>query len=285
MFQVPPEGILLDLPHLRFENIDFVWNHPGTTAETPPAMIRMTSRWIEFHQCSFQSGRVPFGSLRPVAVACRPADRAPGAVDLPAASHVVLDRSVFRDVEAAIASATAVTLQSNGSLYLGPGPVLDLANWPTGKQPVRLALSQCTLRNATALVWVRGGQVPRRPQAIVINAESSVFAPRADGALLFFETLHDPHDLLSRVQWTGHSSLLSADATLVAGSSAEGEAQRLDESQVAIEGLARSHCEFAGPQIDLPAASRLEHWSVPLRASATPGIDPGILQLPHVPTQ
>ncbi|MDH3717870.1 MAG: protein kinase [Planctomycetota bacterium] len=284
LFQVPPDGIPLNLPHLRFENIDFVWHHAGsTTAETRPAMIRLSSRWVEFHQCSFQGGQLSFGSPQPVAIACSVVDRSPDKSNMPAAVHAVLDHCVLRDVDAgiAVAGSAALTLQSHGTLYLGPGPVVELATWPPWEQPVRLSLSQCTLRNSTALLSVRGSQSIQRPGTISVKAENCVFAPRADGALLFCETLHDLHDLLQRVQWSGHSSLLAADAAIVSGNSADGQAQRIDESRMAIEGLARGHFEFASPQIDRPTASRLQRWSVPLRSSTTPGIDPAKLRLPN----
>jgi hypothetical protein len=285
LFHVPPDGIPLDLPHVRFEHIDFVWTHSGAAAaETRPAMVRLSRRWVEFHECSFQSAQLPFGSLQPVAIACSVVDSSPSKLKMPAAVHAVLDRCVLRDVDAgiAVAGSVALTLQSHGTLYLGPGPVVDLAAWPPLEQPVRLSLSQCTLRNSTALVSVRGSQAIQRPGTISVNAQNCVFAPRADGALLFCETLHDLQDLLQRVQWSGHSSLLAADATMVSGYSADGQAQRIDESRMAIEGLTRGHFEFASPHIDRPAASKLQRWSVPIRSSTPPGIDQAELCLPHV---
>ncbi|NIL98886.1 MAG: protein kinase [Planctomycetales bacterium] len=285
LFRVPPHGILLDLPHVRFENIDFVWQHgDSTTPSSPPAMIRLSSRWVEFHRCSFQSGPLPFGSPQPIAIACSRRERSREDLNLPAAVHTVLDLCVLREVAAGIAvpGSTSLTVQSHGTLYLGPGPLVQLAGWPWLEQPIRLALSHCTLRNSTALVAVRGGEAVSRPGAISVHAEHCVFAPRADGALLFCQTRQPWQDLMQRVQWTGHSSLLAADAAIVSGDSEDGEAERLDESRMAIEGLARGEVQFASPQLHRPAASRLQAWSVPLRSSTPPGIDHDQLRLPSV---
>ena len=291
VFRIPAEGIALDVPHVRFEHVDFVWqnsndlntndlNTNGLNAVDQPAMVRLSSRWVEFHRCSFQAGDVPFGHQRPVAVTVIQNAQAESI----SAVHIVMDQCVLRDVDAGvgIGEGIALTFQAQGTLYLGPGPLIDLQDWPRLDLPMRLALRQCTLRNATALVSIHGGYDSQRPGNLSVLAEYCVFSPRADGSLFKFENAEQAPPFLRRIHWSGHSSLLAADATLLARQSADGQTERIDDSPIAIEGLIRGDFEFESPQLEIPAASGLRDWSVPTRGAARPGINDVDVHLPKI---
>ena len=76
------------------------------------------------------------------------------------------------------------------------------------------------------------------------------------------------------IQWTGEGSLLEEKGAVVAGQSQAGEPEeRLDDAEVAIDGIARSKLQFAGEDLSTAAESRLMQWTAPVGGSTRPGID------------
>jgi serine/threonine protein kinase len=273
-FSVPTDGIVVDAPHVRFENVRFVWRHQDS-AESP-ALLRLQTHWVEFQACSFQSADVPFASAHPAAIVWDGEDAGVAATaKSQSALRILLDDCWFRGVSAGVAMhrPRSLVIEMTESLFLGPGPLVVLNDCPTLGQPVSITLSHVTLRGAAGLLTCGGQQSSDQSGKIAVAADHCVLAPQVGAALFVFEGDDEPESWLRSIHWSGQGSLLSEDAELVVWQKSDGEQAAIDAMQLTIDGLTRTALEFVGPQIEYPASSQLERWNAPSRGDRPPGID------------
>ena len=278
-FVIPAEGLSISEPHIRFENIDFIWTpRPDESRVGPQAMIQLNSHWVEFYRCSFQAAETSLGAAQPIAIACAADSSRTTQGDDLRHCHVMLDECVVRRVSAAVemSGGGAIFLEAVGTLHLGAGPFVRLNYYPGRDQPVELLLRNFTLRGATALVDCRYD----RASNISISSINSVFAPQVDGALLAFDGAQSPAPLIRLASWRGQGSLLAESIPIAKWTSADGPRAALKGDEIPVDGLSRCQFEFAGPQVEVPEASRVVRWTAPLRSADPPGIDAASLSLP-----
>jgi len=285
LVMVPRAGLPVVAEEVRFEGIDFVWNH-AASADHPSAasaaIVDLRSGRAEFHGCSFRSvaGR---SSPQPAAIRwTHPAESGEGVSSLPS-GRLQLRDCVLSRVDAAIDSRTtaALAVELTNTLHLGSGPLLRLDHLPRPDEPILVVLSQVTLRGGGGLLEARCRRIEGPPGEISIRAAGCAFVPGADAALLLLCGPKPPtevlSDVLANVRWTGQGSLVSPAAAIAAWRGADGELEVLDDARVSIAGLVRSEVEFAGEAAANPAASRIVRWQAPLRSTDPPGIDPAEL--------
>jgi serine/threonine-protein kinase len=283
---VPPQGLVIDQPHVRLENVDFVWQWPISGGDRT-AMVWLHSRWVEFHRCSFQSAELPLGSPHPVAVGVVQVRHADSRRSATGSTKVIMDHCVLRRVAAGVGhyGTTSLAIESFGSLHLGPGPLLMLEGYPASDQSVKLSLKHFTLRGASALTACHYDALPSRPGRMSIAATNCVFAPQVDGAVIRCVGPDNPRALLELVRWSGHGSLISPDAPLAMWHADDGNAAPVDDADFSVAGLARGTFEFSGPQLHEPASSRLRKFNGPLRGTAQPGIGAADLHIPRLASE
>ncbi len=274
LFSVPADGIAVDAPHVRFENLRFVWRHQDRLAS--PAFVRLQTHWVEFQACSFESADVPFGSAYPAAIVWGGEDTGDStAAKSQSALRILLDDCLFRGVSAGVTMRRPrpLVVEMTESLFLGPGPFVELADRPALGQPVSIALAHVTLRGAAGLLNCGALQAGSPPGKIAVAADNCVLAPQVGAALFVLEGDDEPDAVLQSIHWSGQGSLLGEDAELVVRQRSEGEQVAIDPMQLTIEGLTRTAIEFVGPQIEYPASSQLLRWTAPSRGDRPPGID------------
>jgi hypothetical protein len=275
MVLVPPEGLVIEVEGVRFENLDFVWQETADAAAAArPALIELRASGAEFRGCSFQTVRP--GSYAPAAIRwVYPADRSQTQLMLPS-GRIVLSDCVVRGLSAAIDCRTlgAMAIEMTNVLSLGAGPLAALDRCPEADEPIAMTLANVTLRGPGAVLQCRYQQTAMQPGSIRIEAGQSVFASDAAAGLLSFAGPAPPTELLAGVEWTGDGSLVSPKSAFAHWQRPDGSVEVLDDSAVSIAGLVRGEVEFAGPPEAGPAASRVTRWNAPLRSADSPGADP-----------
>jgi hypothetical protein len=270
--QVANTGLRVDVDDVRFENIDFVWEHRASADREPPAMIQLHAASVSFKGCTFEAAS-PSGR-RPAAVRVFGDSAGADSLDsLPTAKLVWTD-CVFTGVASGVefASPLALVLTAENSLFLGPGAVVQLNAAPRGDEPVSVFLRQFTLRDAAGVLQCAYQAVDAAPGEMTIEATGCVFALKEGGALVTFSGAQKPAHLLAHVHWSGHGSLMSAAGALALWRNARGQSHPADESMIDVDGLVRGEIEFAGDPRAGFAASRIVRWSAPLRSTEPPGI-------------
>jgi hypothetical protein len=271
IFNVAPNGVVIDVPHVRFENIHF---RMDAQTREDPAMIAASSRWIEFAQCSFQTsfppGSVSLGKRLPFAISCRD-------------TQVVVEDCIFRSVASAIAPASGsdTRIDLNNCLFLGPGAIARLRGSSKRQASVSLELTNVTVREATCLLDYLHDAGSEGEPAISITAQNCVFAPQFGAGLFLVRSSRSPQQFLQRVALNGEGSLLDDDAEIAIWERHDGIAKPIDSAPFAIDGLIRTEVEFVGPQIRFPSSSELKTWTGPSRGDRPPGADVRRLRLPN----
>jgi len=275
LVMVPPTGLVVDVEDVRFENLDFVWDHPSQAAEA--AIVHLRSARAEFRGCQFRPARrLP---APPVAVRwTHPADSDNAEFSLPS-GRVRLGDCVLRSVGAGVECQTrgALAVELVNTLQLGGGPLLRLDHCPRPDEPVLIALQRVTLRGGGPVLECRCGALDEQPGEISIQAAGCAFVPGPGGALLLFAGSESPERILGSIRWTGQGSLVSPEAVIAAWRLPDGGERALDEAAVSIDGLVRSRVEFAGSADAAAAASRVIRWQAPLQSTDPPGIDAAAL--------
>jgi hypothetical protein len=152
-----------------------------------------------------------------------------------------------------------------------------LAHVPAVDEPVRIAVSQVTVRDATAFVECRCTRPADEAGGISIEALGSVLAPCAADALLLLTASESPASLLKSVKWTGQGSLLASEAAVALWRNPGGGEKSLDDSIISMAGLVRSSVQFAAAADGAPTASRVLRWQAPLQSADPPGVDVDVL--------
>ncbi len=261
---------------VRFEGIDFIWNHPGSA---DGAMLILEAGHAQFQDCTFHARTSTAAAPAAVRWVHPPASQA-GAMALPSGS-IRFTNCLFHDVAAGLEGRTrgAVRIEFVNLLHLGPGPLVHTPRGPHADDSMNLVLDQVTLRGATSL-W-RCGTPSSAAQAgrVLVRATYSVFAPAEGGALVTFHGDGDPMPILHNLTWEGEGTLVTPGTQVALQERPGGMPDRLDDRSVPIEGMVLSEVEFAGPagagSVGGSAApSRLLRWSAPLRSSDAPGCNP-----------
>ncbi len=263
-------GVDPDSLPVRFEAIDFVWDHAGGEGQ---ALVGVAGGNVRFRNCTFRA--LSPGAAPPVAVRWRHAAASHSdALALPSGT-LRFDDCVFDSVAAALdrEAEGAVRVEFHNVLHLGPGPLVHSAA-PRADESMHLVLEQVTLRGAASLWRCRNVGTSGRAGRILVRAERSVFAPAEGGALLLFDGEGDPVPVLHNLTWEGEGALVTPGIPVVVHRRSGGAPERLDDTDVAIAGLVLSQVEFAGPPGDGPLGSRLLRWNAPLRTADAPGCNP-----------
>lgn len=297
---VPHAGLVIDKEDVRFENIDFRWDHapPKDIRTRSLAIVQLLAGHAEFRNCSFQSvqeadsnGQNNFAersispslppNSAPLPVGIRwihPAKADQSETSLPSGQIRLID-CLFVGVNAGIDCRTigALTVELTNSLHLGPGPLVRLDHCPQSDEPVSLSLSQVTLRGTGPLLDCLAQRTEQQPGDITVAATACVFAPRPDEPLVCYRGTALPERLPRGLRWTGQGSLVTPNVPILAWQGPEDRPQLVDESSLSIAGLVRSDVEFAHEPSADPAASRVIRWQAPLRSTNPPGVDPAPL--------
>jgi len=286
LLMVPRDGLIVEGSAIRFQNIDFLWDHEHLDGDAGSgAVVELRANRAEFHGCSFSCARR--STCTPVAVRW---GHSGGGEDL-AMSHLAkshLAKSlpsgrlrmrdcVLRGISAGIDCRRigAITVEADNCLRLGGGPLLRLDHCPRADEPVVVALSRVTLRGGGALLACRYERAEERPGEIAIHASRCALIIDEGQPLLLLDGPTAAEQLLRGIYWTGDGSLLSPRTTIAAWKSPQGKLLPLDEASISMAGLVRSAVEFAGQPGAGPAASRITHWQAPLHSTDPPGMDPG----------
>jgi serine/threonine-protein kinase len=275
LVMVPPTGLVVDVEGVRFENVDFVWDHPAQAEEA--ALVHVRSARAEFRGCQFRpTRRLP---TPPVAIRwTHPADSDKSEFSLPS-GRVRLRDCVLRWVGVGVECQTrgALAVELANTLQLGGGPLVRLDHCPRPDEPVLIALERVTLRGGGPVLECSCRAMDEQPGEISIQAAGCAFVPEPNGALLLLTGPESPQRILGSIRWTGQGSLVSPEAVIAAWRLPDGGQRVLDEAAVSIDGLVRSRVEFAGSADSGAAASRIIRWQVPLRSTDPPGIDAAAL--------
>lgn len=285
---VPEGGLIVYREGVRFESVDFVWNHASSDSATRgAAVVRLSASRAEFRGCSFRcadgdaaGSRVAGG--RAIAVPgirwIHPAEGESSDVSLPIGEVRMVD-CLFESVGSVIDCQTlgALSIESTNTLCLGAGPFLRLDHCPRADEPISLTLSQFTLRGGGPLVECMAQNGLREPGEISIMSTACVFAPRSGESLVRCRGPVSRELLPRMLRWTGQGSLVTTETSILACGDADASEQTIDESSLAIAGLVRSDVEFAGRLGPDPATSRATRWQAPLRSGDPPGVDPAPL--------
>jgi hypothetical protein len=281
--RVPYRGLAIAADNVRFENVDFVWNHQpeiGQASEDAAAIVRAEGPRAEFHGCSFRSTGP--GSMRPAAVRWTRRSEAAGAMLLPGGRVRLVDCLLYRvasGVDCRREGALAVEMRN--VLHLGDGPLVRLDHCPAQEEPVRIALTQVTIRQGGPMLGCVCGRIADPPGDVAVEASGCAFVPAQGNPLLLFQGDDSPELLLRSIRWTGDGSLVAPATTIAAWQSAAAGRQALDDAKISIDGLVRSEVEFAGRPTSHPADSRIVGWQAPLRSTDAPGVDAS--RLPDCP--
>jgi len=272
---VPRDGLVVDTDKVRFENVDFVHDHPYRPEDpvAAAAIVRLQSTGVEFHGCTFRSAQ-PL-STPPAAIRwTHPVDPNESALLLPS-GRLLLKDCVLRDIGAGIDCRTAGALgvEVTNTLHLGTGPLVRLDHGPKPDEPLQISLSQVTLRAAGPMLQCVFQTTERPPGQISIRATRCVFVPRAENPLLSLVGPDSPERILQNLQWTGQGSLVSPETVIAAWDGSDGQGRPLDDASVSIAGLVRSRVTFAGELDADPGSSRVVRWQAPLQSPDPPGID------------
>jgi eukaryotic-like serine/threonine-protein kinase len=265
------KGLVVDVPGVVFENIDFVWQQAGEhgPGEPTPAILVLEESRMGLSECTFRSTDSVVDAVRWV----YPVDSRRAAVAL-VNGQIDVESCVFRGVTTAIHCRTrgALAIRMSNVLHLGVGALVRLASGPGPDEPVFLALDRTTLRGSGPLAQFDSPESGSAGK-IAIESTACVLAPRAGQPLLVFSGTRADDEVLKRVTWTGQGSLVTPGPAIAARPSASGQAESLPEDAIAIEGLVRSEVEFAGPAEGATANSRAIRWLAPLSSDSPPGAD------------
>jgi serine/threonine protein kinase len=281
---VPPGGLEVEPDRVRFENIDFVWDHLGAPVPRPEAdtaILEVSAARAEFRGCTFRAAE---GATRlPVAIRWTFPPR-PSQAELSLPSGLLqLNDCVLERVGAAVSCRIVGTpaIEMANVLHVGAGPLVQLDRCPSADEPVFVGLSNVTLRGAGPLLECRYRRIPDPPGGISVDADGCVLATRPQTPLLRFVGADRPQRLLNKIRWTGQGSLVLPDAIIAAWQPPGGELLILEDAAASIAGLVRSNVRFAGAVEAGPQACRIVRWQAPLRSPDPPGIDAHVPATPE----
>jgi hypothetical protein len=183
-----------------------------------------------------------------------------------------MERCFVKRVEAAVAIRDGVvaSLEARQTLVVESGSLLQ-TDWPPLRQPISLVLVNVTVRNSENILACRYGELPAQPGRLSLTATGCVLAPRQ--SVVCLQGTEPPQRALRMIQWTGDASLLDEKGAVVSWQPAPGQAaEQVDDTDLAIDGLARSRLEFAGSG-ESPTDSQLIKWTAPVGGNAPPGVD------------
>jgi hypothetical protein len=218
----------------------------------------------------------------PVAIGWRDPPQAQAEADLLPIGRLKLSDVVFSNVAAAVDCRVigALSLEVTNTLHLGPGPLVRFRRCPRRDEPVTLDLARSTLRAAACVLEFQCERLEEAPGEVSVHAAECVLALQGRAALIRVASRTSPDALLRSVSWRGQGAILPETPALAEWQPPDGPARRLDGSEMRIAGLVRGRVEFAGRDLSVPAASRVDRWEAPLLSDNPPGIDDRTLHLP-----
>jgi serine/threonine-protein kinase len=270
--RVPAAGLRVPVDNVSFENVDFLWSASPAVPPAEAAMLRLHAGRAEFRGCTF---RVAAGPHVPVAIRwAHPAEDAHSTLSLPS-GKLRLGDSVFESVDAAVECRTRgpTAIECSNVLQVNGGPLVRAWHWPTAEESLRVTLQRATLRNTGGVLECHYEKVAAAPGPLVVQAVQSGLFPGRGKALITLAGSESPAPLIEVIQWTGQGSLMGIEAPVAMWLPPQGAATPVDDSRLAISGVARSEVEFAGPAEAGPAASQILGWQGPLRSPDPPGAD------------
>lgn len=276
---VPQQGLEVLPDRVTFENVDFVADDPvalvADVDAAGAALVHVAGAQCAFVGCSFQSvaGRPELrAAIRVVHGATSGA-----AAGLPS-GRIRITNCVFRRVAAAVqfSGRGALALELVNSLHLGPGPMVRLIRCPTADEPLRIVLSQVTLRDANAAVELRDQAASGNDPAgeITVDASACVFALPDDAAVLLLACQRPALQLLQGVKWAGRGSVVGPRVAFARWQHRSRQSEVVNDATLSISGLVRGRIDFAGPCDGNPSNCRILQCLAPREDSDSLGASP-----------
>ena len=282
-------AMMVAVPNVRFEGIDFVTAKPGkkTTDGAAPAdayrvMVELACGETTFVGCTFHSEHdkksAPWTVIHWIFPdADRSSETSETSQKLPGTlrnGRIVFENCVFGSetgtaLYAEVHAAVAVELRN--VLHLGAGPMIFLESPPTLEEPWRIRADRVTLRDSGPFWACRYRST--RAGAVRIETSDSVFAPEGTQSLLLFVGENDPEPIFRKIEWTGRETLVKKTTPTAAWQDNRGNRDPLGDLHASIDGLVRSQMEFHDPADRSASSSVLQTWDAPLTSETPPGID------------
>lgn len=261
--EVPAGGIAVEASDVTFQDTDFV-----PTKGDP--LIKISGGNVQFERCTFRAASRDLTSVDSVAI----------QIASRRGTRLTSQRVRFADCHFN-GWQTAISQQAtdNTELVLNNSLVTSCATAIAWVQPpleaeCRLELDQATIRDVGHfLVITKPASDSEDDSArIEVVAHNAVFQTGESDALIEVQAANAPLSVLQLFGWSGEGSMLDGQSPLFIWSDGM-RTHSVEESQLAIEGLARTDIEFAGDNLADAADSVAIDWFAPRIAAAPPGID------------
>jgi eukaryotic-like serine/threonine-protein kinase len=282
----PPNGLVIAVDQVRFENVDFIWRQRAEEITSPErhALVDVRAPHAEFVGCTFQA--LSIGTFE-LPVAIRLSDnRNQRSAALAPAVRVKLEHSALQGVACAIdchmTGPAAINLLD--VLHLGHGSLICFSQSRPADAPTAIGLDHVTARGMPAVLQFEHDETADHSGAITVTATACVFAPDENGALICCNgqrSLIAVSSSLKSLEWAGQGSLVSPDMP-VAIWQRGAKKEPAPEADVTLEGLVAAAFDFAGPATANPATSRLRRWLAPQKTDEPPGISDAVPAFPAI---
>jgi eukaryotic-like serine/threonine-protein kinase len=282
----PPNGLVIAVNQVRFENVDFIWRQRAEEITSPErhALVDVRAPHAEFVGCTFQA--LSTGTFE-LPVAIRLSDnRAQRGAALAPAVRVRIEHTALQSVACAIdchmTGPAAINMLD--VLHLGHGPLICFSQSRPADAPTAIGLDHVTARGMSAVLQIEHDETADHSGAITVTATACVFAPEENGALvccLGQRSMNAVSAILKSLEWAGQGSLVSPDLA-VAIWQRGAKKEPAPEADVTLEGLVAAAFDFAGPVTANPVTSRLRRWLAPQKTDEPPGISDAVPVFPAI---
>lgn len=270
--EVPPGGIVVDVSELVFQNIDFVTEQGGD-------LIRLSAAQAMFRGCTFRGGTSGMEGTGSAAIRWTAADDA-SLSPVPGSARLAFENCHFHGLDSAILMERAadVDLDLDNTLITSCEAAVRWSRRPAAEATIRIRMAHATVRDAGRLL-VFDDDAPRTAETaarLVLEVDDSVFDLGAGAAVVEIHAAVPPLRFLQQFDWSGEGSMLAGETPLVLWNDGQ-IARGVKESQLAVDGLARTRIQFVGENLREPAESVASDWYAPRIAADPPGIDGALL--------
>ena len=282
----PPNGLVIAVDQVRFENVDFIWRQRAEEITSPErhALVDVRAPHAEFVGCTFQA--LSTGTFELPAAIRLSDNRAQRGAALAPAVRVRIEHTALQGVACAIdchmTGPAAINMLD--VLHLGHGPLICFSQSRPADAPTAIGLEHVTARGMPAVLQFEHDETADHSGAITVTATACVFAPEENGVLICCSgqrSLSTVSGSLKSLEWAGQGSLVSPDMA-VAIWQRGAKKEPAPEADVALEGLVAAAFDFAGPVTANPATSRLRRWLAPQKTDDAPGISDAVPVFPSI---
>jgi eukaryotic-like serine/threonine-protein kinase len=282
----PPNGLVIAVDQVRFENVDFIWRQRAEEITSPErhALVDIRAPHAEFVGCTFQA--LSTGTFE-LPVAIRLSDnRAQRGAALAPAVRVRIEHTALQGVACAIdchmTGPAAISMLD--MLHLGHGPLICFSQSRPADAPTAIGLEHVTARGMPAVLQFEHDETADHSGGITVTATACVFAPEENGALICCSgqrSLSAVSGSLKSLEWAGQGSLISPDMAVAIWQHGA-KKEPAPEADVTLEGLVAAAFDFVGPVTSNPATSRLRRWLAPQKTDEAPGISDAVPMFPAI---